>query len=125
MFHVAHTSSTVGETPGSRLFKIRVACGTERKPESLRDFARRVFHQTGQSYDPTTISLLERMEQGWRLDDVRAFAAVDPLERGEVWLSALGLTEGGVENIGPLRTYYGEQMPEPVAKPAKRTNRRR
>jgi hypothetical protein len=73
---------TTSDAPGHRLFQIRLACGDGvRSPESLRKFAERVEKETGVRYDPMTISLLERMKQGWRLEDVRAFAAVDPLER--------------------------------------------
>jgi len=78
------------ETAGDRLFLIRAACGNgTRDPEPLKAFAARVKRTTKKDYDPTTISLLERMKQNWRLDDVRVFAAVDPLARGQVWLSAL------------------------------------
>jgi hypothetical protein len=52
-------------------------------------FAERVERVTGRRYDPSTVSLLERDKQGWRLADVRALAAVDPLKRGAPWLSAL------------------------------------
>lgn len=38
------------------------------------------------NYDTGAISLLERDEQGWRLKDMNAFAAVDPLKRGAPWL---------------------------------------
>lgn len=75
-------------TVGSRLYQIRLACGDGlRKAESLADFAKRVKRMTKADYDPSTISLLERMKQGWRLDDVKHFAAVDPLKRGEQWLA--------------------------------------
>lgn len=78
------------ETAGDRLYKIRLACGDgTRKAEPLDAFARRVLGATGIEYDPSTISLLERMKQKWRIDDARAFAAVDPMERGPIWLSAL------------------------------------
>lgn len=78
------------ETAGDRLFLIRLARGDgRRRAESLADFVRHVLTATGEKYHPTTVSMLERNQQSWRLDDVRAFAAIDPLRRGEVWLSAL------------------------------------
>lgn len=80
----------MAETSGQRLYMIRLACGDGlRKPEPLPEFAERVKRATGEMYHPSTISMLERMKQGWRLDDARAFAAVDPLKRGALWLSAL------------------------------------
>lgn len=88
-FHVAHTISMADETPGDRLFLIRAACGSTREPESLKNFALRVFRVAAVAYDPTTLSLLERMKQKWRLEDVQAIAKADPLNRGEIWLSAL------------------------------------
>jgi hypothetical protein len=67
---------------------IRLACGDgHRKPESLREFAERVEAVTGVSYDHKTVGLLERDQQGWRLKDVEAFAAVDPKGRGGAWLA--------------------------------------
>lgn len=76
------------ETPGHRLYQIRLACGDGiRKPESMRDFAERVHTVTGADYEHSTIGMLERDLQGWRLKDVTAFAAVDPKKRGEAWLA--------------------------------------
>ena len=93
MCHVAHIKA---DTSGQRLYQIRLACGDGvRDAESMKAFAERVKKATGKTYDPSTISLLERDMQKWRLEDVRAFAAVDPLTRGEVWLSALS------EELGP------------------------
>ena len=84
------------ETAGQRLYQVRLACGDGvRKPETMEAFAERVKAETGKVYDPSTVSLLERDMQRWKLEDVRAFAAVDPLKRGEVWLSALS------EELGP------------------------
>lgn len=78
------------DTPGARLFLIRLACGDGvRKAESMQDFSDRVKKKTGRYYDPATLSLLERMKQGWKLEDALTFASVDPLKRGAVWLSAL------------------------------------
>lgn len=82
LFHVEQT------TPGQRLYLIRLACGDGvRKPESMRDFAERVRKATGQGYEHTTVSMLERDQQGWRLKDVHAFASVDPKGRGPTWLA--------------------------------------
>ena len=61
----------------------------------MKAFAERVKKATGKVYDPSTISLLERDKQKWRLEDVRVLAAVDPLKRGAAWLSALA------EDLGP------------------------
>ena len=55
------------QTVGMRLARIRLDCGDGRKAEPLPRFAERVKKATGEWYDPTAISKLERMEQGWRL----------------------------------------------------------
>jgi hypothetical protein len=90
MFHVAHTDNAGPVTPGERLYLIRLACGDGlRKAESMAEFVGRVARRTGERYHPNAVSLLERNQQQWRLLDVRAFAAVDPLNRGEIWLSTL------------------------------------
>lgn len=78
------------DTPGDRLYEVRLACGDgRRRAEPISQFVQRVERATGRKYHAATISMLERNEQKWRLEDVRAFAAVDPLNRGEAWLSAL------------------------------------
>lgn len=75
-------------TPGARLYAVRLACGDGfRKAETLEDFSARVQKKTGKYYDPATLSLLERMKQQWKLEDVETFAAVDPLRRGRAWLA--------------------------------------
>ncbi len=82
------TSETMPETTGDRLYMIRLACGGgARKPASLAVFAAFVEERTGAHYDPSTISLLERMEQTWRLADLETFASVDPRGRGPAWLA--------------------------------------
>jgi hypothetical protein len=106
MFHVEASS------PGQRLFLIRLACGDGlRKPESMRDFAERVQLATGAEYEHSTIGMLERDLQGWRIKDVHAFAAVDPRGRGEAWL-AFGEQE-------PTQPKARDPIPDPrPAKPA-------
>lgn len=74
-------------TPGQRLYLIRLACGDGvREPETQEDFVARVKRRTKQAYSAMTLSNLERMKQRWKLEDVEAFAAVDPLNRGVGWL---------------------------------------
>lgn len=85
MCHVAPAETA---SPGKRLYLIRLACGDGvRTAEPMAAFAKRVKAATGKTYDQSTISLLERDMQKWRLEDARAFAAVDPLHRGPAWLS--------------------------------------
>lgn len=75
-------------TIGQRLYLIRLACGDGvRRPESAADFGRRVKKATGLKYDQATISRLETGGRNWLLEDVEAFAAVDPLQRGRAWLA--------------------------------------
>lgn len=77
------------ETPGQRLYKIRLACGDGvREAETLEAFSKRL-EAAGYSYSAMTLSSMERMKQKWRLDDVNALSSVDPLRRGPVWLAAM------------------------------------
>jgi len=73
-------------TPGGRLTSIRWQYGDGRKPESLKAFAKRVESVTGEHYDPMTLSLLERDEQGWRIEDANTLALLDKEKRGGAWL---------------------------------------
>jgi hypothetical protein len=76
------------ETPGQRLYLIRLACGDgARTPEPMKAFVVRVERATGAKYHANAISLLERDEQGWKLDDVNTFSSVDPKKRGASWLA--------------------------------------
>jgi hypothetical protein len=120
------------DSPGKRLYLIRLACGDgSRTAEPLKAFADRVREATGQRYHATTLSLLERDEQGWRLDDINTLAMVDPKHRGASWLAfgdparplpvsrTLESTPSGAE------PYYGEpagtaeaQKQKPAAKKA-------
>jgi hypothetical protein len=109
MFHVEP------QTPGQRLFLIRLACGDGiRKPESMRDFAERVHIATGAEYEHSTIGMLERDLQGWRLKDAKAFAIVDPLKRGEAWLAF-----GNEPPAEPLPAPGEPRVPRPDPRPAK------
>lgn len=111
------TVRQMSETAGDRLFKIRLACGDgARKAEPLDAFVVRVERVTGAVYDPSTISLLERMKQKWRLDDVRTFAAVDPMERGEQWLSALNEAPAASEEREPAHIRLAREHGREVAK---------
>lgn len=77
-------------TPGDRLYLIRLACGDGvRNAEILKAFKARIQKRTGRIYHTNALSLLERNEQGWRIEDARILAAVDPKGRGPIWLSAL------------------------------------
>lgn len=76
------------DTPGKRLYLIRLACGDGvRSAESLKAFARRVLRETGAVYHANALSLLERDEQGWLVQDVETLWRVDPDKRGNVWLA--------------------------------------
>lgn len=78
----------MAQTPGQRLYLIRLACGDGvRDPETIAVFIERVRKRTNRSYTANAISLLERMEQKWKLEDINNFAAVDPLKRSAAWLA--------------------------------------
>lgn len=70
----------------------------------MRDFVQRVKKVTGEDYDPSTVSMLERDAQGWRLKDMNAFAAVDPLQRGGAWLGFGVAARGGID-LDPARDH--------------------
>lgn len=78
----------MAETPGARLFLIRLALGDGVKnPMLIDDFVALVERVTGVSYDPSAISRSENGGRKLSLDDVRAFAMVDPQHRGKLWLA--------------------------------------
>ena len=75
-------------TPGRRLYAIRLQYGDgSRKAEPLKAFAKRVEDITGEHYDPMTLSLLERDEQGWKLIDAEILSQLDKERRGKEWLA--------------------------------------
>lgn len=90
------------ETPGERLYAIRLACGDgRREPETLSAFSARLA-KAGHKYSAMTLSLLERMEQTWKINDAVALSSVDPLGRGALWLSGLD-QEPAVEAPDPTK----------------------
>jgi hypothetical protein len=78
----------VADTPGQRLYLIRLALGDGVKnPMPLSELSRVVKEKRRASYDPSTIS---RMENGTRtitIEDVQVFAPLDPRGRGLAWLA--------------------------------------
>ena len=86
---MSHSSSesTPPETPGQRLYLIRLALGDGIKNPMLIDvFVALVKRRTGAVYDPSAISRSENGSRRLTLEDVANFAAVDPLHRGREWL---------------------------------------
>lgn len=122
----------MSDTPGARLYLIRLACGDGvRTAEPMREFAQRVKRATGADYNPMKISLLERMKQNWRLEDVTAFAAADPLGRGRAWLATFDgdAHREVVPKVGDLvpdprpKMVADPRKAVPTSKPAKRGRR--
>ena len=80
------------ETVGDRAFLIRQARGTPRKPETLQQLAA-ALNGAAEAFGLAvryTQDTVARMETGRReigLDDVKVLAAVDPLQRGRLWLA--------------------------------------
>ncbi len=71
----------------SRLLAVRRALQSERKPLPYPDFEALIYERTGVRISRET---LRQMEIGNRTPDigiVEAIAAVDPLNRGRVWLA--------------------------------------
>lgn len=73
---------------GKRLYAIRLQWGDGvRKAEPLATFAKRVKRVTGEHYDPTTLSLLERDVQKWKIEDAEILSQLDKEQRGKEWLA--------------------------------------
>lgn len=101
MSHLRHAGTTA-ETPGQRLYLIRLGLGDGVK-NALRidpEFVELVERLTGFRYDPSAISRAENGSRKLSLDDVARFAAVDPLRRGRDWLGwGSGMAEPIAENV--------------------------
>lgn len=96
-------------TIGQRLYLIRLACGDGvRRPEPAADFSARVERATGKRYDQATISRLETGGRNWLVEDVDAFAAVDPLTRGRAWLAGYAEPNMGKDAEPPRPTAASE-----------------
>lgn len=101
-FRVTEANARMAETPGNRLYLIRLACGDGiRKAEPLRLFSERIKRETGEQYDPSTLSLLERDEQEWKVRDALVLAAVDPKARGDRWLAFGNKPEAAPAQLTP------------------------
>lgn len=126
-YRLLETGDTaLAQTPGNRLYLIRLACGDQvRKAESLEDFSARVYKATKRQYDPSALSRLERMKQGWDLTDVHVLASVDPLKRGPVWLAFGDPRERELPaaQAGPYTEEYGGEPAKSVLKPKHRKAR--
>ena len=116
-FRVTEANARMAETPGNRLYLIRLACGDGiRKAEPLRLFSERIKRETGEQYDPSTLSLLERDAQEWKVRDAEVLSRVDPKRRGDRWL-AFGLP---AVDVGPVEDSHAEDVDPPAEQPAKR-----
>lgn len=79
---------TTAQTPGQRLYLIRLALGDGVKNAmKISDFVELVRRVTGARYDGAAISRSENGSRKLTLDDVTAFAAVDPERRSRAWLA--------------------------------------
>lgn len=102
------------DSPGGRLFDIRLACGDGRRdPEPLKEFSDRIKRETGVYFDPAKLSLLERMQQGWKWEDIDTLARVDPLKRGRAWLSAFAERDANPDVALPWAEAKRGAEPEP------------
>ena len=101
------------ETPGQRVYRIRLALGDGLKnPMTLRDFVALLRRQKAR-YDPSTISRIENGTRTITLKDVQAIAAVDPLKRGRDWL-AWGASPGAIPlPPGVTSMEFDGPVPEP------------
>lgn len=96
-------------TPGGRLTSIRWQYGDGRRPESQKAFAKRVEEVTGEHYDPMTLSLLERNEQGWRIEDANILCLLDKEKRGAAWLGFGVLTGRAEVPPDPVNGVHGRR----------------
>lgn len=79
---------TSADTPGQRLYQIRLALGDGVKNAMrIEDFVALVKRVTGATYDPSAISRTENGGRKLTLEDAPIFAAVDPRHRGRNWLA--------------------------------------
>lgn len=95
-----NSGAELAETPGSRLYLIRLALGDGVKnPMRIEDFVALVRERTGTRYAPSAISRSENGERRLTLEDALIFAAVDPRKRGPDWL-AWGERQGSEAEYG-------------------------
>lgn len=76
----------LGATVGGRVYLIREALGTRRDPMPQRAFAALLQSVRGRKYDAAEISRWETGKGTPSLDDIEDLAAVDPRERGRLWV---------------------------------------
>lgn len=75
------------DTRGHRIYLIREALGSRRKPLALEKFAKLIEETTGAVYDKSVLSRKEEGKIPVSIDDIDAIAPVDPLGRGKAWLA--------------------------------------
>lgn len=97
----------MSHTVGDRVFDVRKALGTRRRPMSQAAFARLLTAQGGRTYYGSEFTLIETNEKRLMLDDIVAIAAVDPGRRGKLWLAwgeTTDATMGAPETPADLRS---------------------
>lgn len=91
------------ETPGQRLYLIRLALGDGVKnPLPLKEFSALLKRKRQAVYDPSTLSRMENGHQPLKVDDINTIAPLDPHRRGRAWLACW--------DADPLQ---GVAMPQP------------
>lgn len=80
-------NEVMASATGERVYEIREALGTRRRPLSQDAFAALLTKQGGRTYYGSEFSLIEKNEKRLTLDDVAAIAALDPERRGKYWLA--------------------------------------
>lgn len=116
----------MAETPGQRLYLIRLACGDGiRRAESLDDFSARIKRASGEVYDPATLSRLERGVQQWKLSDVETLARLDPLRRGRAWLATFDVSDEVPSRASPERLAEADAIIAEAEASAKKAREKR
>jgi hypothetical protein len=87
---------------GERVYEVREALGTRRKPLSQDAFAALLTAQGGRTYYGSEFSLIERDAKALTLDDVAVIAAVDPHHRGKLWLAWGEATDSTLQQADPI-----------------------
>lgn len=104
---------------GERVFLVRLACGDGvRRPMPLEQFAALVQRQTGEWFDPGTLSRIENGRRELAVHEVETFARVDPLRRGPAWL-AFGETPRAGNHHVPIQDVAPEVVVREPLAPAK------
>lgn len=109
------------ESVGDRIYLIRRALGPNARTElPLREFGELLSRVSGQNYDASELSKMERGKRGISLDDVAVIASVDPLRRGPGWLAFGEKADHPLPPMTPMLPPPSELLKEAAKKSARK-----